>query len=302
MCGTSFDISINHLRHISVCRDTVQSTGLIPRYLPFSNLNYAILHFRHALSLDECRVKFIPSFCTSGKLKHREDHDFSKNDKVAHVNGHYERGFNVSTGPETDVKEVFFAGVHCGTFWFFRAQRTRYLQISALSDVGGGSVINGTRHSLARIPLRWMIRECFDLNVGIIFDAHMLQNKVGLDISSIPKAPEALPFTTLHLTKPDCTELQGFSFSHIPATIISALRSPFRLVWRILQDLRNPPQPGIPLGPSRKNFTFDGEAEEELADALSPVYDQLEKHTYWKIMEWIPCKLSLSPKLSASVQ
>ena len=51
-----------------------------------------------------------------------------------------------------------------------------------LEDVGGGSVPNGTRHSLARIPLRWMIRECFRCNTGIIFDAAQLQ-AVGLRVT-----------------------------------------------------------------------------------------------------------------------
>ena len=36
-------------------------------------------------------------------------------------------------------------------------------------DTGGGSVRNGTRHTLARIPLRWMIRQCFLANTGIQF-------------------------------------------------------------------------------------------------------------------------------------
>ena len=48
-------------------------------------------------------------------------------------------------------------------------------------DVGGGSVPNGTRNSLARIPLRWMIRECFKCDTGIIFDAAQLQ-QAGLRI------------------------------------------------------------------------------------------------------------------------
>ena len=153
---------------------------------------------------------------------------------------------------------------------------------------------NGTRHSLARIPLRWMIRECFDLNVGIIFDAHMLKNKVGLDIESDPKAPEALLPTTHKLTKPDSTEPRGFSSSDIQTAIISARRPPFLRVWQRLLDLCNPPQAEIPPG---SIFTFNSEAEEELYDALSPVYDELKKHTRWKIMEWIPCKLSPSPRI-----
>ena len=42
----------------------------------------------------------------------------------------YEYDVNASTGPATDLKEVFFAGAHCGTFWLFYVQRTRYLQMS----------------------------------------------------------------------------------------------------------------------------------------------------------------------------
>ena len=48
------------------------------------------------------------------------------------------------------------------------------------SDVGGGSVPNDTPHSLARIPLRWMIRECFLARTGIQFEADRLR-ELGLD-------------------------------------------------------------------------------------------------------------------------
>ena len=37
-------------------RDTVSSVGVIPRRLPFTKVNDNIRYFRHALSLDECRV------------------------------------------------------------------------------------------------------------------------------------------------------------------------------------------------------------------------------------------------------
>ena len=159
-------------------------------------------------------------------------------------------------------------------------------------------MVNGTRHSLARIPLRWMIRECFKLEVGIIFDEHMLKNKVGLDIDSILEAPKRLsPSETDCLAEPDPeTELQGSPFNHI---LVTVLGYPFRWIWQRLPSLlvRESSQAER----SRPNFTSRSEAEEELADTLSPVYDQLKKHTYWKIMEWIPCKLSLPPNLSLSV-
>ncbi|EJD05526.1 uncharacterized protein FOMMEDRAFT_103603 [Fomitiporia mediterranea MF3/22] len=60
----------------------------------------------------------------------------------------------------TDVLEVWFAGCHC--------------------DVGGGSVPNTTPNNLARIPLRWMIRECFLARTGIQFEADRLRD-LGLD-------------------------------------------------------------------------------------------------------------------------
>ena len=159
---------------------------------------------------------------------------------------------------------------------------------------------NGQRHSLARIPLRWMIRECFKSEVGIIFDAHMLMHEVGLDINSITSAPPPLEPAALHLAVPDGNELEGFSLSRIPAAIISGLGSPFRWIWTKLPHLRFRSSPKVVFTLEQPRFISVGEANEELNDALSPIYDQLDKHTYWKVMEWLPCKLLLSPNPSAS--
>jgi len=64
------------------------------------------------------------------------------------------------------------------------------LSIASTIDVGGGSVKNGTKYSLARIPLRWMIRECFRTKAGILFEADKLR-AIGLDPESIvnPRPP-----------------------------------------------------------------------------------------------------------------
>ncbi|KAI8981357.1 hypothetical protein BD414DRAFT_443685 [Trametes punicea] len=70
---------------------------------------------------------------------------------------------------QTDVKEVWFAGCHC--------------------DVGGGSVSDDTPHTLARIPLRWMIRECFRTNTGIRFHGELLK-RIGLDPATLWPVPE----------------------------------------------------------------------------------------------------------------
>ncbi|KAF9270669.1 hypothetical protein L218DRAFT_50192 [Marasmius fiardii PR-910] len=66
-----------------------------------------------------------------------------------------ERQYSVDVELATNVEEVWFAGCHC--------------------DVGGGAVLNETRSSLARIPLRWTIRQCFISNTGIMFHRGMLK-------------------------------------------------------------------------------------------------------------------------------
>ncbi|KAI0354700.1 hypothetical protein OH77DRAFT_1521587 [Trametes cingulata] len=89
-----------------------------------------------------------------GKRLTEEEQEF---DKTARIQG------------ETDVKEVWFAGCHC--------------------DVGGGSVPDDTHHALARIPLRWMIRECFRTNTGIRFHGELLK-QIGLDPATLWPNPQ----------------------------------------------------------------------------------------------------------------
>jgi len=135
-----------------------------------------------------------------------------------------------------------------------------------------------------------MIRECFKLKTGIIFDAHMLREEVGLDIDSISdKPPLRLEGKHLDLTPPDGSELKGFSLSTVPVAVGSAIISPFRWTWRKVSHLfsKNPPKVPFTLE-NTKRLSYAGEAQEELEDALTPIYDQLNKHTYWKVMEWIP--------------
>ena len=137
------------------CRDTVGSVGLVPKHLPFSGSNNAILHFRHALALDEHRVKFIPFFCTTKIPKYRRTN--SKVSEVVSENAHHSMKRQISEGSElevelneiagavTDVKEVFFAGVHCGTFWPLPTHQIRYLRMPfQMSGVDLSKTANAT--------------------------------------------------------------------------------------------------------------------------------------------------------------
>ena len=97
-------------------RDTVASVGLVPRSLPFVGTNSAIRFFRHALSLDERRAKFMPSFY----IQSAENVHLTASPRPAPVRRQtsqikaYEDEENAKSGFTTDVLEVWFAGVHCG--------------------------------------------------------------------------------------------------------------------------------------------------------------------------------------------
>ena len=65
-------------------------------------------------------------------------------------------------------------------------------------DVGGGSVANATRHSLARISLRWMIRQCFILKTGLLFHKNRFKS-IGLDPRHVlPTRPPSPPLSATH--------------------------------------------------------------------------------------------------------
>ena len=124
------------------------------------------------------------------------------------------------------------------------------------------SVVNGTRNSLARIPLRWMIRQCFLANTGIMFHKDTFY-KVGLDPCTI--FPHVLPRPPMIFQDPN----------------VHIIPVPKPLV--ICDD--------------RKAVVYtDGgcfvnEEEEDLADALSPMYDELKQAMCWWILEMMPQKI-----------
>jgi len=233
----SIDVSIEFIG----VWDTVNSVGLIPKRLPFTTSNTIVKTFRHAVSLDEHRAKFKANLwnrpnAEEAKLGLSPEHVAAhksgqhhamhkKHSSAAHLERVYSQDSNEVP---TDVEEVWFAGCHC--------------------DVGGGSVPNDTPNNLARISLRWMIRECFKTGTGIMFNPKRLQ-EVGLDPTSL--YPLVLP-------RPP------------PLPVGSArIRS------------RRDPIKAEPLGT---------EEEEELKDALTPAYDQLEIAWYWWILELLPTK------------
>ncbi|EPQ54493.1 hypothetical protein GLOTRDRAFT_77041 [Gloeophyllum trabeum ATCC 11539] len=224
--------------------DTVASVGLVDRDLPFVGTNNAIWYFRHALALDEHRAKFMPSYYHRSKYSEKQV-DKKSQLSMAHIREEsvveeFEDAVNDSCPDRTDALEVWFAGAHC--------------------DIGGGSVRNNTRHCLARIPLRWMIRECFRTKTGILFDAKMLQDEVGLDLKTLDDEPPA-----------------------------RTIKFPYQLVVGLIRPSKISLKADFFLEKTAQS-DYLGEAEEELLDALSPIYDQLRLTWWWRILEWLPLR------------
>ncbi|KAF8586209.1 hypothetical protein K439DRAFT_1387499 [Ramaria rubella] len=258
--------------------DTVNSVGIIPRRLPFTTSNTAVRTFRHALALDERRARHkanlwnrpsadeaklgtdaaLPASLTPNSnttvtslldAKMNGDGGDGHTTNLSHFEARYEALYKKSGNILTDVEEVWFAGCHC--------------------DIGGGSVPNGAPFSLARIPLRWMIRECFKTQTGIMFDAAALRT-IGLNPATLYPVvlaqPPAIAVRGIKLqASPKKKAQSGIRKWNIESVeSVSELRGVAEL-WRL-------------------------EIEAELKDATCPLYDQLMLAPAWWMLEVLPMK------------
>jgi len=164
-----------------------------------------------------------------------------------------ERLYSQPADHKTNILEVWFAGCHC--------------------DVGGGSVSNKTRHSLARISLRWMVRECFKANTGIMFHSEKLLD-IGLDPTTL------YPFV---LPRPPPLSVKEHRIPELPAT-------PIPIQSHKYLTKQHHPEVHQRLLESKVPF-LGTEEEEEVRDAVSPKYDQLHMKKLWWILELLPMKL-----------
>jgi hypothetical protein len=242
--------------------DTVCSVGLVPHTLPFTASNTAVRYFRHAISLDEHRAKFKanhwhllkPEDEKGTKLgemprsNHRHPHFHHRHHDQLKDKANFEEEYD-DGHHETDVLEVWFSGCHC--------------------DIGGGSVPNGKRNSLARISLRWMIRQCFIANTGIQFYRETFKD-IGLDPHTlyphVLKRPPAL--------------------SPTPSTV-AEVRAAVHAVEATDATLTDNIE--VQASPSAAS-TFETEEDEELADAVMPIYDELKLSKGWWILEYLPIR------------
>ena len=256
--------------HFLGCFDSVASVGFIPRRLPLSTTpTNKPRYFRHAMALDERRAKF--KVC-----RHQvTDYDTEEQDDTPpwasqleetrtrygddyHPNitdEEYERLTEGQKPFDTDVLEVWFTGAH--------------------ADVGGGAVSNDERHKLAQIPLRWMIRQAFECNTGIIFKTKILA-EFGLDVHTLwPKYTALTPPS--HLPPPSFLE----KFEH-------------KLPPRSIRRSKLVPTDSYDKGERMYHFKshtdedWTPEQVEDFYDAMAPMNEQLTPGSSWWVLEMWP--------------
>ncbi|KAK4541310.1 hypothetical protein LTR36_008068 [Oleoguttula mirabilis] len=290
--------------------DSVASVGFIPRKLPLSStpLNKTS-YFRHAMALDEHRSKF--KVCRYQQKDHvRPD---AGRDSIAELHekadGHVRR-FSANLGArsepqtkgmatstvtadtgvlyedkdgklgklsgqaqdrQTDILEVWFAGCH--------------------ADVGGGAVANEERHKLAQIPLRWMIRQCFACDTGILFNAHRLAEE-GIDVQTL------WPIYT-PLDRPAIGPPPSLMEKYEDGTL-----APIHRRSTALEPVNAEDPDGlykIMIWDKTEEVMADHwvpEQVEDYFDAISPINDQLVVAKGWWVLEVWPIKVKIQHKES----
>ena len=121
-------------------------------------------------------------------------------------------------------------------------------------DIGGGAVSDEAKHSLARIPLRWMIRQCFLAETGIQLDVQKLC-AIGLDPSVL--YPVVLLRNTI--LKKQFNRSSAF-LVHTPDSEVNSDDSLAKS------------------SPHTVPIQFENEDREEELDAISPLNDPLSLH------------------------
>lgn len=172
---------------------------------------------------------------------------------------------------KTDTLEVWFTGAH--------------------ADVGGGAVPNEERHMLSRIPLRWMIRQCFECETGIIFNTAPLA-ETGIDVLTvwpIYKTP------TKPVVGPSPIMVGQYEEKKLPPL---RRRSTALGLNKDYEDMGNDEKreivnEDIMNEAERLQYQADllPEHVEDHFDAMASINDQLELAKTWWILEFWPVKV-----------
>lgn len=305
---TTRDLADSTQVHFIGVFDSVASVGFIPRTLPLSSTpKNKPAYFRHAMALDERRAKFKVAryqrrdrIIDPAQQQHHHSlaaaHEqpegpvrtFSADlgvDKLTPDDSNPYTAHETKPVQDTNILEVWFAGCH--------------------ADVGGGAVGNDVRHKLSQIPLRWMLRQCFECDTGIMFHAHRLAEE-GLDVHTLwPK------YTRLERPKTEPPRAFVEKYEKGELGHIRRRKTALQPVPSSLPSPSPSPSPSRePQGKKREKEEYAlkiwhdasqtqhadywvPEQVEDFFDALQPMNDQLAVAPSWWILEYLPVEVKL---------
>jgi len=149
--------------------------------------------------------------------------------------------------------------------------RTVFAFFPSIINTDSREVKNSIKISLARIPLRWMIRECFKMHSGLLFHLDQLKS-VNLDPKTLDptvlRRPEALPLIML---PPEDMYIKSMKSEE-------RVSGPFARFFARFKKV-----------PVKDSHSGDVDSEElaDLKDSLAPIYDELKLNPFWWIVECI---------------
>lgn len=149
---------------------------------------------------------------------------------------------------------------------------------------------NGERHMLSRIPLRWMIRQCFECNTGILFGTASLA-ETGLDVPTLfpvyqeVKKPIVGPSPNM-IEKYEQGILQPLEKRSTVLRIDEEKKK-----TKVEAELRRQ----ISSAAERRRLEAEllPEQVEDWFDSLAPINDMLEIAKGWWVLEAWPVKVRL---------
>ncbi|KAF8598007.1 hypothetical protein BDV93DRAFT_512826 [Ceratobasidium sp. AG-I] len=230
--------------------DTVASVGaLTPKFLPWIDYNPSIRAFRHALSLDERRVNFVPSLW---------DHS--------------------STDVESqDVREVWFKGQHCD------------IGGGADEPIGKGKKTPPDCSRLSNIALRWMVRQCIEADTIVGFDHQAMDKyrspaKMVLESNKIREeliAKETLRQKKLEKETLIQAEKAKTTLSEVADEKIKKDR------WRDKNHAAEK-RAAMPIVAERRRGALVESALLDRRDIVHEPFDAMKKRPSWNVLEYFP--------------
>ena len=243
--------------------------------LPFTS-SETIKFFRHAISLDEHRSKYNVELWQPIRESLCPDSTRTEND----IEG---------------VIEMWFAGVHSGTFDFTHLRlkqcefQLTYSTSLLISDVGGSSVKDIEAYSLGHITFRWMMQEIDRTGCGILFNYHTIRDLgVPLDCVPPPSTKQGPIAAGLHSIiselAPDSKDYSSSSSSQRPSPHKNAGFLSF------LHTLKHNVKTSTRKGNIQAKETLPDQASKPCADldaidVLEPIYDQLVANPLWWLLQ-----------------